>query len=98
MERARRSNTPIFVFNTFFYPKLKEQGYEGVRRWTRRVDLFSFEKIILPIHLTNHWCLAAVNLRERRFEYYDSLHGNGKNVISVRLSPAASVEFKNERC
>jgi sentrin-specific protease 1 len=31
------------------------------------------DKVIIPIHLGNHWCLAVINLAARRFEYYDSL-------------------------
>ena len=27
----------IHVFNSFFYPKLSQAGFSGVRRWTRKV-------------------------------------------------------------
>lgn len=30
----------------------------------------------MPVHVGgNHWCLAVVNFRQKRFEYYDSLGG-----------------------
>ena len=32
------------AFNTFFYAKLKQQGHGGVKRWTRKVDIFSFDR------------------------------------------------------
>ena len=28
----------IHVFNSFFYPKLSQSGFSGVRRWTRKVS------------------------------------------------------------
>ena len=27
----------IFIFNTFFYEKIKNAGYAGVRRWSKKV-------------------------------------------------------------
>ena len=71
------SNLPkIHIFNTFFYPKLKSNGYAAIKRWTRKVDIFSFEMILIPIHLGIHWCCAEINLKERSITYFDSLHNN----------------------
>ncbi|KAG2379559.1 hypothetical protein C9374_006676 [Naegleria lovaniensis] len=76
----------IYVFNTFFYAKLTERhsyNYGNVRRWTRKIDLLEYDKIIIPIHLTVHWTLAVINIRDERFEYYDSMDGvqTGMNVL-----------------
>jgi len=84
-EHCKRNEPAIVkchVFNTFFYPKLL-QGYDKVSRWTRKVDIFSMEKIIVPIHLKIHWCLAVINVKETRFEYYDSLGGSNDRVFQV---------------
>lgn len=68
-----------FVFQSYFLLRLGESGYSysNVRRWTKRakVDIFSLDKIIVPVHLGNHWCLAVINMVLKRIEYYDSLLG-----------------------
>lgn len=64
----------VHFFSSFFWQKLQSQGYKGVQRWSRRVDLFTKDLILLPINLGQaHWVCAAINLRLRRFEYYDSM-------------------------
>lgn len=68
-----------YFFSTFFYQKLTQRGqycYANVRRWTRKVDLLSMDKIIIPLHLGVHWTLAVINIRDKRFEYYDSMAGS----------------------
>ncbi|EOD16434.1 hypothetical protein EMIHUDRAFT_46753, partial [Emiliania huxleyi CCMP1516] len=71
----------VHVFSTHFYTKLAEcaggYNHKNVSRWTRKVDLFAMDLIIVPINQGNtHWVLAAINVRERRFEYYDSMGGD----------------------
>jgi len=60
MDRGAQDNMPkVYCFNTFFYPKLMSGGHQSVRRWTKQVDLFSFDYILVPVHLGMHWCLAV---------------------------------------
>ena len=59
--------------NTMFYAKLAESDkgycYANVRRWTKRVDLFSKEMVIVPTHVDGiHWTLSVINFKLRRFE------------------------------
>ena len=63
----------IYVYNTFFYPKLSSCGYNAVQQWTHGEDIFSKRLLLFPIHLNVHWCLAAVDLAEHSISYYDSL-------------------------
>ena len=57
------------------HPKL---GAAGVARWTKKVNLFSQDLLIIPInHDSLHWCLATVDMRSRSISYYDSMHGSG---------------------
>ena len=75
-----------YIAKTSFYTKLADgaegYAYKGVRRWTKKVDVFSKDMLIFPIHChSNHWTLAVVNFRERRFEYYDSLRGSPDEVL-----------------
>lgn len=60
MERGGKDKLPsVYVFNTFFYPKLCQGGHSALKRWTRRVDIFTYDLILIPIHLGIHWCLAV---------------------------------------
>jgi len=71
---------------TNFYTKLIGGGgytYKSVSRWTKKVDVFSKDLIIVPIHVHgNHWTLAVINFKERRFEYYDSLRGSAESILT----------------
>lgn len=80
MERASLSPgkyPDCHFMSTFFYSKLTNNNrtyfYPNVKRWTKNVDLFSKDKVIIPVHLGMHWVLAVINIRDRRLEYYDSM-------------------------
>lgn len=56
----------VHVLNSFFYTKLVNGGYNyaGVRRWTKRVDVFQQDLILTPINLNNaHWQVAFIAYR-----------------------------------
>ncbi len=40
----------VWVANTYFYSKLKANGYLHVARWTSKVDIFSKKYLLIPIH------------------------------------------------
>ena len=63
----------IYVYSTFFYPKVLSCGYNAVQQWTHGEDIFSKRLLLFPIHLNIHWCLGAVDLAEHSISYYDSL-------------------------
>lgn len=73
----------VHAMNTFFYPKLKTQSYTSVKRWTRRVDIFSKDIILFPIHLGVHWCLAIADFRKKELQYLDSMGGNGMACLRI---------------
>ena len=57
----------IYLFNSFFYERLmalqkgqKDINYEAVNSWTRRVDLFTYDFIIIPINENYHWYVAII--------------------------------------
>uniref|UniRef100_A0A3Q2PB83 SUMO specific peptidase 5 n=1 Tax=Fundulus heteroclitus TaxID=8078 RepID=A0A3Q2PB83_FUNHE len=62
----------VHFFNSFFYKKLVAKGYDGVKRWTKKVDLFSKWLLLIPIHLEIHWSLIAVTMATKTISYYDS--------------------------
>ncbi|XP_067085899.1 sentrin-specific protease 5 [Osmerus mordax] len=62
----------IHFFNSFFHRQLVAKGYEGVKRWTKKVDLFSKRLLLIPIHLEIHWSLITVDMTNQHINYYDS--------------------------
>ena len=55
----------IYVYNSLFYTKLTEscnekEGFELVKRWTKNVDIFERDFLVIPINLLNHWSLVVV--------------------------------------
>ena len=57
----------IYFFSTFFYERListlketKEINYEAVRKWTRTVDIFTYDYVVVPINEQAHWYLAII--------------------------------------
>ncbi|KAK4052041.1 hypothetical protein OIV83_002335 [Microbotryomycetes sp. JL201] len=71
----------VHCFNSFFYNGLSSGGHKKVKRWTKRVDLFSKDIVIVPINHGNaHWVCSAINIRDKRIEYYDSLNGSNPAV------------------
>ncbi|KAK2591357.1 hypothetical protein QQS21_010956 [Conoideocrella luteorostrata] len=54
----------VYFFSTFFFEKLRSTkgkiNFEGVKSWTAKFDLFSFDYIIVPVNEHAHWYLAII--------------------------------------
>ncbi|XP_071531618.1 uncharacterized protein [Panulirus ornatus] len=86
MERGKNDNYPsVYAFNTFFYPKLVKSGYQSVQRWTKKVDVFSYDILFVPVHLEMHWCLATIDFQNKSVRYYDSMLGNNNRCLEALL-------------
>ncbi|KAL5007258.1 hypothetical protein ScPMuIL_016064 [Solemya velum] len=84
MARGELDNRPkVYAFNTFFCPKIMKEGHSSVRRWTRRVDIFSYNYLLIPVHLGMHWCLAVVDFGKKCITYYDSMGGNNMQCVNA---------------
>ncbi|KAK2602596.1 hypothetical protein N8I77_009114 [Diaporthe amygdali] len=63
-ERDEQLAKKVYFFNSFFWEKLKPKrgaiNYEGVQNWTAKVDLLSFDYIIVPINEHAHWYVAII--------------------------------------
>lgn len=76
----------IYIMKTMFYSRMcvidgpggrqDTFDYPGVRRWTKKVDVFAHDMIFIPLHQGLHWALAVVNMRAKRIQYFDSLGGH----------------------
>lgn len=89
MQRSTNNRETLpktYCLNTFFLPKLQQNSsynYQGVSRWFKNIDLFLYDLILIPVHTGgNHWCLAVINIKNKQFEYYDSLqYTNHDNTL-----------------
>ena len=75
----------VFVYSTFFYPKLLNHGCQAVRRWNKGVDIFSKRLLVFPVHLEEcaHWCLAVADVANKQMIYYDSLKKENFKCLQV---------------
>ncbi|XP_021363854.1 sentrin-specific protease 1-like isoform X2 [Mizuhopecten yessoensis] len=84
MERGKgEGKAKVYTCNTFFYPKIVSGGHSAVRRWTKRVDIFAQDYIIIPVHLGMHWCLAVVDFKKKLVQYFDSMGGENQQCLNA---------------
>lgn len=57
----------VYMFNTFFYERLTDTkrghrgiNYEAVKKWTRGVDLFTYDFVVVPVNEAYHWYVAII--------------------------------------
>ncbi|KAH8421262.1 hypothetical protein KR009_007638 [Drosophila setifemur] len=83
-ERRAGELPSVYAMNTFFVPRLLQNGHGGVKRWTRKVDLFSKDIIPVPVHCNGvHWCMAIIHMRDRTIRYYDSMGKPNQEVLDA---------------
>mmetsp|Transcript_34463 Transcript_34463/g.89264 ORF Transcript_34463/g.89264 Transcript_34463/m.89264 type:complete len:543 (+) Transcript_34463:293-1921(+) len=67
-----------YFMNSHFYEKLSTRGYDGVKRWAKKVNIFELDKLVCPINLHNtHWALGVIEMKKKRIQYFDSMCGGG---------------------
>ncbi|XP_017003786.2 sentrin-specific protease 1-like [Drosophila takahashii] len=73
-----------YAMNTFFVPRLLQSGHAGVKRWTRKVDIFAKDVIPVPVHVNGvHWCMAIIHMRNQTIHYYDSMGQPNQAVLNA---------------
>ncbi|KAJ5708924.1 hypothetical protein N7493_010258 [Penicillium malachiteum] len=57
----------VYFFNSYFFETLKnspsgstEINYTGVEKWTRNINLFEYDYIVVPINESAHWYVAII--------------------------------------
>lgn len=88
----------VHYFSTFFWTKLMD-GYEKGRleKWTKKIDIFSKDVILIPInHHNAHWTSAAINFRRKRIESYDSM-GTNREIVFKFLRLYLDAEHRNKK-
>lgn len=84
-ERSKLNDSlpKVYGMNTFFLKRLLETGYSGVRRWTRKVDIFSYDILVIPVHKGIHWCMSIIHLKNKTIKYYDSMGAPSNQVLKA---------------
>lgn len=65
-DRHQVPRDKVFFFNTYFYTQLTKNtgrayvNYKAVERWTSKVDIFSYDYVVVPINEATHWFLAII--------------------------------------
>ena len=66
--------------HSFFYSKIAE-GESAISKWTKKYDIFAYEKIFIPINLKMHWTLLVIFMPEKKINCYDPLFLEGGNIV-----------------
>lgn len=83
-QRADDGAPRVYAMNTFFIPKLLSAGHSGLKRWTRKVDIFTYDIIPVPVHVGRvHWCMAIIDLKNQVIRYYDSMGTPNNPVLNA---------------
>ncbi|GJN31917.1 hypothetical protein PR202_gb20372 [Eleusine coracana subsp. coracana] len=78
-EREQREPSKFLkchFFNTFFYKKV----FHSIP--CKKMDHKKKVRIFVPIHKEVHWCLAVINIRDKKFQYLDSLGSMDMKVLT----------------
>lgn len=71
-----KKTTDSYMWSTRFYQKLYENDeyqYKRVRRWTKKIEIFSYHNILVPINVNeNHWILVLIDTKTKALIYFDS--------------------------
>ena len=76
----------VYALSTHFYVALTAP-HVNIHRWTRTVNLFSFNFIFIPLHINmNHWAMAVVNIDKQTLSLYDSMREkvNGRGGVYLQ--------------
>ncbi|XP_052131692.1 uncharacterized protein LOC113216186 [Frankliniella occidentalis] len=91
----------MYPFSTHFLTKLagiKNEEDQSHLKWTNSVDIFSFEKLLIPIHTNQgtHWVLLVVDIMSASLRYYDSM--NEENDLYPQLiREYLNLEYKTKQ-
>lgn len=61
----------VYFFNSFFYRQLVIKGYNGVKRWMKKVDLFKKSFLLIFIYLEVYWFFIIVIFFSWIILFYD---------------------------
>jgi sentrin-specific protease 1 len=69
---------PSFFFTKLYFDNT-DYKYIGVKKWSKKVNVFKQDKLFFPIHKNSHWTLAVIFMLKKEIRYYDSMMGDNSN-------------------
>lgn len=90
----------IHVFDTFFYTMYSSKGYDRVKNNTKKIDIFSFKKLMFPVNIDKHWLLICYDVSSKNMFYYDSVSlGKRDRVLKIlnKLSEYLTLEYSAKK-
>lgn len=72
LTNVTKYGSKVLLFSTFFYSNFKTLGYSSVRRYTKDKCLLEYEKVLIPVHVVNHWVLCVIHIDRGMVEVCDS--------------------------
>ena len=60
-------------------------GYEDVRRWTQKDDIFTYDILRVPMQMNAHVTLAVIDIRRKGIKYMDSMGGQNDDCLAELL-------------
>lgn len=84
-QRSRGNNKfpKTHSFNVYLFQSFESRGFERVRNYTRKTDIFSKDIIIIPIFKEAHWRLVIVKIPSKEIIYFDSLNLDHTNILDT---------------
>ena len=87
----------IYIFNSCFYSKIMAQfNPHATRNWTKNVDLFTKNVIVVPVCTNSHWLLVLIKVGIPKMSVM-LLDSNTPEPGKAKLSPYHSIERKIKR-
>ena len=62
----RKERAQVYFFNTYFYaaltdcPDKEHIAFDRVKKWTKNVNIFSYDYVVVPINQSVHWYGAII--------------------------------------
>ncbi|XP_073236946.1 sentrin-specific protease-like [Porites lutea] len=75
----------VLCMNTFFYKKLSTCGAKWLAKWTKKINIFEYDKIFIPVHLPGHWVLGVVDFGSKVISYWDSMKSSANCAFYENL-------------
>lgn len=76
----------VYALDAHFHVVYRNEGYNGVWRWTNDVDLFDMDVVFIPwMWRENHWLMVIVDFRDQTIEVYDSMSRRRRHTDTGQL-------------
>ena len=95
---SEAANPNIYLFDSLFYTSLTHNP-DLASNWTKKINIFNYSKLIIPICQCQHWILIVVSLTDRKIESYNSLLPRGilnakDNIPLCKIQKFLHTEYK----